>query len=129
MQEVDGLAIDLGGELRVLVDRCFLLAPVVAGLEAVEGAGDEGDGGAIAPAGSGDLVGEEGIGNALVEVGQAGLGNGDLERGDGGHLQRPCWVESASFLASSQVPELKISDSLQAREISRGVRPIMAFTE
>ena len=73
-----------------LVDRGFLRAPVEAGLEAVEHAGDERGGRAGAPAGAGGLAGEQRAGDALLEVSQAGVWNGDLERGDGGaHLMHP----------------------------------------
>ncbi len=66
VEEMDGLAVDLGQELRVLVDPGLGGAPVKAIAQALDHGGDESGGGTGAPAGAGDFAGEHGIGEALL---------------------------------------------------------------
>ena len=85
MDEVDVLAVDLGGELRQRVDLSLGLAPVEAAQQPVHGAADIGVGRAGGPAAI-DFARHHGAGEAILEILQLGGGNVDLEGGDGGHF-------------------------------------------
>jgi hypothetical protein len=103
VEEVDRLAVDGGGELRVLVQPRLVLAPVVAVtpvggqlLEIVERH-------PAAPADPGQLVGPAGTGQPVAQVVEVGLGDVDPERPDpgvgrvaAGHgSSSPCALRSA----------------------------------
>ena len=75
VQEVDGGPVDGGGELRVLVEPGFLLAPVVAvgpvGGQLLEVTERH----PASPADAGQLVGPAGAVQAFAQVVQVGLGD------------------------------------------------------
>src|SRR6266446_1210191 len=79
MQEVDGLTIDLGRELRKLIQSGLVLAPVVASAPVLGQVLEVVERNASAPAEAGQLVGPARVGYALVQVVQVGLGNGNGE--------------------------------------------------
>jgi hypothetical protein len=76
---VHPLAVDLGGELRELVEPPLVRAPVVAAApvrgELAEVAGCD----AVVPAGAGQLVGPAGRVQPAVQLVQVRLGDGDPE--------------------------------------------------
>jgi hypothetical protein len=79
MEEVHGGPVDGGGELGVLVELGFVLAPVIAGPPVVGQVLEVVEGDAAGPAEAGELVGPAGPGQSLVEVVQVGLGDLDPE--------------------------------------------------
>src|SRR4029453_13398889 len=89
--KVDVLPVDLGGELRVLVEGCLPGAPVVLVLPVVDQVADVAAGAAVLPArrarprgrtggGGGGLVAPAGPGQPVGEVVQVGLGHVNEER-------------------------------------------------
>jgi hypothetical protein len=82
VHEVDPLAVDGGGELRVLVEPGLLGAPVVAALPVPGELPQVAERHATAPADTGQLVGPAGAGQPVGQVVQLGLGNLDPERVD-----------------------------------------------
>src|SRR4029453_16400473 len=75
---------DGGGELRVLVEAGFLLAPVVAVGPVAGQLLQVGERHAAAPADAGQLVGPAGAAQPVAQVVQVGLGDVDPERPDCG---------------------------------------------
>ena len=85
MEEVDVLAVDLGGELGVVVEVFFVGAPVVLGAPVVGEFFEVGAGDAVAPVGVGEFVGPAGGVEPAVEVVEVGLGDVEVEGLDVGH--------------------------------------------
>ncbi len=79
MQEVEGPAVDLGAELRVLVHPRLVGTPVELGAPAVDHRLQVGGGRALGPAGARPLGGEAGAGQAVLEVVQRILRDVDGE--------------------------------------------------
>src|SRR5437763_4875550 len=75
MQEVDGLAVDLGRVLRELIQFSLLLAPVVAGTPVLSQVLEIVERNASAPADARQLIGPASVGQAVAQVVQIGLGN------------------------------------------------------
>src|SRR5215213_9784910 len=80
MNEVNALAVQLGGEVAEAVEPCFFLAPVKAGSPMLNELAEERDAGAIVPAGVLHFVGIARGGEASLEVVDVGLWNVDRER-------------------------------------------------
>lgn len=85
MEEVDVLAVDLGGELGVVVEVFLVGAPVVVVAPVVGEFLEVGARDAVLPVGAGELVWPAGVVEAVVEVVEVGLGDGEVEGLDVGH--------------------------------------------
>ncbi len=99
VDEVDRLAIDLGGELGEAVDRRFVRPPIITVEQPADGASYEGLGGAVAPARVLHLARQNGVLKAPPEVVEGRGGNIDHERGDVGHFE-----VSGTALMSRRLP-------------------------
>jgi hypothetical protein len=82
VDEVDGLAVDLGGEVRKLVELRLVRAPVVAGAPVLGKLLQPRQRKAVVPPGAGDLVGLTGAGEPVGQVVQVGLRDVDAKRLD-----------------------------------------------
>jgi hypothetical protein len=65
VDEVDVLTVDLGGEVRKLVEFCLVLAPVVTGAPVLGQFLEPRQREAVVPPGVGDLVGPAGAGESV----------------------------------------------------------------
>jgi hypothetical protein len=79
MQEVDVLAVDLGGEVREFVELGLVLAPVVGGSPVLGEFLEASQRKAVVPAGVGNLVGPAGASKTIVQVVEVGLRDVDAE--------------------------------------------------
>lgn len=75
MQEVQGLAVDIGAELGNGVEPGLLLAPVVAGAPVLDQLREILPADAGGPADIGELIGPSGPGEPLMQVVDVGLRN------------------------------------------------------
>ena len=83
VEEVDGLAVDLGEEVRPRVQLLLDRAPVEAVAPAVDGGAQIAVGGSGAPVVGGGGLREAGACEALPQIGELGLVDADRERADG----------------------------------------------
>ena len=85
VQEVDRLAVDLGGELRVRVEAGLERAPVERRAPVLRPGLHLAERDAVLGARAGDLVGPPGAGQPVLEVVELGLRDVDAEGLDGAH--------------------------------------------
>ncbi len=85
MQEVDVLAVDLGGELGDLVEAGLVDSPVVAAGPVLDQVDEVVLVHAVVPADAGDLVGPAGAGQSVSQVVEVSLRDVDTERLHVGH--------------------------------------------
>jgi hypothetical protein len=88
MNEVDVEAIDLRLELRKLIELALLSAPVEARPPVGHQLAEIREVGAVIPARPFNLAGKARACQAIFQVRQHGVGNGDLERDDRGRPLR-----------------------------------------
>src|SRR5215207_499741 len=82
MQKMYRLPINLGRELRKLVQQRFVLAPVVPGAPVLGQLLQVGERHPSAPADARDLIGPAGACEAVVQIVNGGLWNGNRKRLD-----------------------------------------------
>src|SRR5579884_197069 len=90
MQEMDVLAVNLGGVLWKLVECGLILAPVVASAPILSQVLEVFDWNASAPASARQLVGPTCVGQTVMQIVQVGLGNRYFERLDTHVFFAPC---------------------------------------
>jgi hypothetical protein len=92
VQEVDALAVDLGGELGAGVELCLGGAPVIPRAPVAGELFQVSKRQSAVPPRAGQFAGPAGVGEPVVQVVQVGLGDLDAEGPDAvAHCASPCF--------------------------------------